>query len=801
MSAKQQIESLREQIRKHDQAYYVHARPTISDQEYDALMRELIELETQHPDLRTPDSPSQRVGGDLIESFYKIEHTQPMMSIDNTYDEADFRAFDARVRERIGVDTVTYVVEPKVDGVALSIRYEQGQFRHAVTRGDGRRGDDVSANVKTIRDVPLALHPPEKPRKPKASQAIGTGENLFASPSTDFIDGVPRVVEVRGEVYMENATFARINEQQVAAGKETFANPRNFTAGTLKQLNPKITASRNLKFIAHGYGELGSVEIDSYFELMQMLATLGINVPANVQRVEGVDAAWKVIEQFRDTRRTLPYATDGMVVKVDSKAQRDTLGVTSKSPRWAIAFKYPADQVETTLNSVDYQVGKNGTLTPVARLKPVLVAGTTVSNATLHNVEQIERLDLHLGDTVVIEKAGEIIPQVVRAITEKRPAGARKVGRPRKCPACGEPVQKDEDSPYIRCINPDCPAQLKQRLTWFAGRKQMGIEGLGETIVTQLVDAGKVKSIPDVFKLVPGDIAELETETKKLNKTTGKPIIRKIGDVTANEIVENLEKAKQNPLDRVLAGLGIRHLGNTTAADLARAFGDADSLLDASLGDIQRAVSDSSDLDEREEKARELAKTIHAGLADARQSRGGRQAASNDEELAEQIRTLAADAGIGKAVTVSRAETLAEHFGSLDALLKGDEEEIYRALRTDLVVASELHTFFHSPAAKELFTDLKKVGLSMQAKRVPVVSGGALLAGKSIVVTGTLEKLDRAEAEQIIRELGGKASGSVSSKTSFVVAGESAGSKLGKAKELGVEVIDEATFLKRIGRG
>ena len=772
MDAEKRINKLRDEMRKHDRAYYVDARPTIGDGDYDALMRELIDLEAAHPELASADSPSARVGGEAIDKFGSIEHARPMMSIDNTYDEGEFRAFDARVCERLGVDAATYVVEPKVDGVALSVRYERGALKHAVTRGDGRRGDDVTANVRTIRDVPLTL----RGAKPRAA--------------------VPAVVEVRGEVFMDNTTFARINEQQVAAGEETYANPRNFTAGTLKQLDPKVTASRTLRFVAHGYGEIAGVEIDSYFDLMRSLGTLGVTLPRDVKRVVGVDAAWAEIERFRDARRALAYATDGMVVKVDSHAQRERLGVTSKSPRWAIAFKYPAEQVETTLESVDYQVGKNGTLTPVAHLAAVLVAGTTVRRATLHNVEQIERLDLHVGDRVVIEKAGEIIPQVVRAIVERRPKGARRVRRPTTCPACGRPVEKDPDSPYVRCINPDCPAQLKQRVEWFAGRKQMNIEGLGERLVEQLVDAGLIKSIPDVFRLKVEDVAPLTSESTKGEKT----IVRKVGEKTATTIVANAEAARSRPLDLVLAGLGIRHLGASTAADLARAFDDVDALLGATLPELQRATSEAGDLDEREEKSTELASTIVEKVVAPNRTRDLAEPA-DAAGLAAEIRRLAIDAGVGGRVTQKRAETLAEAFGTLPAFLSADEASVYRALRVDLVVATALHRFFQSEAARSLFDDLKSVGLTMRAKQSPpVAAGGLSLEGKSIVVTGTLAQLDRAAIEQLIRDLGGKPSGAVSKKTAFVVAGDNAGSKLAKATELGVEVIDEATFLKRIGR-
>ena len=807
MSVPQKINDLRDEIRKHDRAYYQLAKPTISDQAYDALMRELIELESAHPDLKTSDSPSQRVGGEPIDRFTSIEHGVPMMSIDNTYDEADFRAFDAGVCKRLGVDEVTYVVEPKIDGVACSLRYEDGMLIHAATRGDGRRGDDITANARTIRAVPLKLernaklitaeHPAgAKPVHGRSSKTTHDVGELFAAPAA-VSPKIPNVVEIRGEVFMDQATFQRINAIQIEKGEEPWANPRNFTAGTLKQLDPKVTALRKLRFAAHGIGELaGMGEADSYFDLMRVLNSFGIPVPEHTARVVGVEAAWNAIVQFKQTRATLDYATDGMVVKVDSREQRERLGVTSKSPRWVIAFKYPAQQVQTKLNAVTWQVGKNGTLTPVAEMDAVFVAGSTVRRATLHNIEQIERLNLHIGDTLVIEKAGEVIPYVVQAITEKRPEGAKRVRAPKKCPACGAPVEKEDGTPFIRCVNPACPAQLKQRIEWFAGRKQMDIEGLGEKIVEGLVDAGKVNSIPDLYRLKIEDIAELSSESI----VRGKTVHRQTGAKNATAIINGIEQSKTNDLSRVLAGLGVRHMGTSTGEDLAAWAGDADRLLAASLEDIQRALSDSDDLDEREAKARELAKLIHDRLNAHRPVLDEKTVAVAGEDVAERIRQTAVDAGIGGRVTLSRAETFAEAFGSFEAFLDASEDELYAALRSDLVVAASLHTFFQSDAARELFADLQKVGLKLKSTRKRIEPGTGLLAGKSIVVTGTLEKFGRADIEAMIKELGGKVAGSVSSKTSYVVAGENAGSKLDKAKSLGVEVIDEAEFLKRVGR-
>lgn len=668
-STQQQIDHLRKEIQRHDRLYYIEAKPEISDQDYDALMRRLIDLETEHPELRTSDSPSQRVGGAPIDGFETVAHAQPMYSIDNTYNEADLRAWSDRTIKALEV-TPAYVCEPKVDGVAMSLRYEDGLLRHAVTRGDGRRGDDVTENVKTIRSVPLRLN--------------------------DDGASLPRVLEVRGEVYMENATFVQINEKQKALGKETFANPRNFTAGTLKQLDPKITASRNLKFVAHGFGECDPALDDSYFKALQQIRGFGVPTSEFVKRFASIDdvAAW--IGQFAGMRATLPYNTDGMVVKIDSQQHRAALGYTSKSPRWVIAYKYPAEQVPTILNGVTWQVGKNGTLTPVAELEPVFVAGTTVKRASLHNIEQIQRLDLHLRDTVTIEKAGEIIPQVVAVDPTQRAEGAEAVTAPTACPSCGAKVEKEIDGPYIRCDNPACPAQLKERLRHFCARNQMNIERLGEALIDQLVDAGKVKTYADIFRLTKEQLLDLE----------------RMGEKSADNVIASVNASRDRTLDRVIAGIGVRHVGNT----------------------------------------------------------------------------------------VSRA--LANGFGSFDAIGKATVEEISALDGVGDIIAQAVHDFFQSDAGKATIFELQSVGIDPKqaVKPKPTPAEGALLAGQSIVVTGTLAKFDRATIEELIVSLGGKASGSVSKKTAFVVAGENAGSKLVKAQELGVAVLSEDEFLKKIGR-
>jgi DNA ligase (NAD+) len=692
------VEQLRTELRAHDHAYYVLAKPSISDQAYDALLRELVDLEREHPAFRTPDSPTQRVGGDPIDRFRAVDHALPMMSVDNTYNEAEFRAFDERVRKTLEVDVVTYSAEPKIDGVACNLRYENGVLVRAVTRGDGRRGDDITANVKTIRSVPLTLREGSGERvQGSAKQKSGDSAPVLTllNPEPSPLNP-PAVLEVRGEVYMDNATFQAINLKQQELGEEVYANPRNFTAGTLKQLDPKVTAQRKLRFAAHGLGEIVGASVpDSYVDFMQLVKAMGVPMPQHQQKLVGVDAAWKAIEDFAKVRGTLDYATDGMVIKVDSFAQRKQLGETSKAPRWAIAFKYPAEQVKTKLLGVTWQVGKNGTLTPVAELAPVFVAGTTVRRASLHNIEQIERLGVQINDTVVVEKAGEIIPQVVQAVVKDRPKDAVPVAAPKTCPSCNEPVEKEEGTPFTRCFNPACPAQFKQRLEHFAGRDQMYIDGLGEKVVDQLVDKKLVKTFADLYTLTRDDFLKLD----------------RMGEKTADNLVEAIKATKDRNLARVLAGIGVHHVGNSV-----------------------------SDL-------------------------------------------------------------LEQHFGSFEAIAGATVQQIDDIPGIGEEIARSVVEFFHSDTGKQILDALAKVGINPKSEpRAQARGADGPLAGMSVVVTGTLEHFDRSGIEERIKQLGGKASGSVSKKTSFLVAGEKAGTKLEKAQELGVTVMSEMEFVEKYGK-
>jgi DNA ligase (NAD+) len=680
-SAAKRIVELREQIHFHDRKYYEESRPVISDRDYDRLMQELLELEKEHPELVTPESPSQRVGGDVQTELKPVRHAVPMMSIDNTYSEEEIRAFDERVRRGLDGKRPEYVLEPKIDGTSINLRYENGKLVLGATRGRGNVGDDVTLNARTIKSIPLVLH-------------------------RDGSKEPPPILEVRGEVYMDNEDFQRVNKEIEAEGDEPYANARNLTSGTLRRLDPKIVAKRRLRFLAHGLGQVEPMPAESYWELTKLLKQWGFPLPKNVSRAKDIDEVIERLHEFEKIRPGLPYMTDGMVMKVDSLSQRDQLGATSKSPRWVVAYKYETEQQPTVLKNVRWQVGKGGNLTPVGELEPVFIGGVTVTNVTLHNIDQIKRLDLHLGDTVVIERAGEVIPYVVEAVADKRPRGAKSIEAPTKCPACGSKVEKEEDTPYIRCLNPACPAQLKERLRWFCHRGQMDIEGLGDVLIDQLVEGGFVREFADLYKLKAEQIAGLTSEIEQGDKI----VTRTVGEKVAKKVIENIERSRQQPLERLLAGLGIRHVGNRVAL------------------------------------------------------------------------------------------VLATNFGSLEALASGSEEQLSAVNEIGPVIAKSVHDFFTNPAGKKTVADLRKVGVDPQQEVVkPEAAANLPLAGKTIVVTGALKRFKRDEIQAAIVKNGGRASGSVSKKTDFVLAGEEAGSKLDKAKELGVKVISEDEFLKMIG--
>ncbi len=559
----ERIEQLRRQIGRHDRLYYVDARPEISDRAYDRLMEELKGLEAANPQLVTADSATQRVGAAASGGeFETVAHAVPMYSIDNTYyknatdgpgaEKNNLRKWHESNVKRLGHDSelfdheeITYVVEPKIDGVAVSLRYEQGRLVQALSRGDGRRGDDITRNVRTIREIPLRL-----------------GDEA----------SLPAVLEVRGEVFMDNTEFERINAQRREADEETYANPRNFTAGTLKQRSAKTVAERKLHFVAHGRGQIEPDSFETYHELLDAIKAYGLAISPHTQACRGIDQVLEVIDAFEKLRPTLDYGTDGMVVKVDRLADQKTLGHTSKAPRWCIAYKYAAEQATTKLLSVDWQVGKTGKLTPRATMEPVFLAGTTVQHATLHNADEIERKDIRVGDTVVIEKAGEIIPQVVRVEMSKRPRGAKAITPPAACPSCGGPVVREEGEAAHRCVNPECPAQFREKLIWFTGRDQMDIDGLGEKAVVQLADAGLLEHFGDIYRLKDRRDEMLALE--------------RMGETKVDNLLAAIETSKQRGLQRVLAGLGIALVGARASQIIAEHFGDIDALAAASAEEI-----------------------------------------------------------------------------------------------------------------------------------------------------------------------------------------------------------------------
>lgn len=751
--AEQRVQELRRVLNEANRAYYVDAKPIMPDTEFDRLLKELEGLEREHPELDDPNSPTHRVGGEVVGGFVTVAHSVPMLSIDNTYelghkDNKGLLDWYERVCRDLGEEAteglfgggaknsgVRVVADAKIDGIAISLRYERGVLVRALTRGDGVKGDDVTANVRTIRSVPLKLE------------------------EADGVSGVvPDVLEVRGEVYFPITEFERVNREREQEGEDAFLNPRNAAAGTLKQLDPKVTASRRLGFAAHGRGEISDRRFaDSHSAFLKRLSALGmaVNVPLCV--TSDVNAVIEAIRTFDGQRKSQPYAIDGVVVRVDDFAQQDELGTTSKSPRAFVAYKYPAERKTTVLLRVDPQVGKTGKITPRAVMEPVLLAGTVVKHATLHNYGRVldastdpenpdaPRTDIRIGDTVMIEKAGEIIPYVAGVVTRKRPPNAVRIEPPTRCPECDGPVEVEppeaETSPTLetarRCVNPECPAQVREKLIWFAGRKQMDIEGLGEKTVDQIRATHLADDDPRRIELgVPAgvgripldsfaDIFRLRGYRDELMK------LDRMGEKKVDNLLEGIEQAKARGLAKVLSGMGIRHVGDSTAKALAKQFKDIDDLLAA-------------------DEARLRPKT----LSEEEAARYGMQ---SDPK--------------------ARVET---GLGNL--------------------TAQQVRDYLHSAVASRTFAELRAAGVDLSSKdyRSPdAVAAGmnSPFAGKTIVITGTLENFEREDLKVILERLGAKTSGSISSKTSLLICGASAGSKLDKARELGVAIMEEPALL------
>ena len=660
-NAARKIEVLREKLRHHEHLYYVLDAPEISDAQYDAMMRELEALEKAHPEFLTPDSPTQRVGGKPREGFVKVPHSSPMLSLDNAVGEDELRAFDQRVRGLLKRDEAyAYVAELKMDGVSMAVHYRDGKLVQALTRGDGAVGEDVTENARTIRSIPLQLKGSHTSR------------------------------EARGEVVLNRKAFEKLNAEQEAQGARLFANPRNAAAGSLRVLDPGITASRQLEYFTYFLFADGKPACATQSEALDELKKLGFKVNPRSGHFKDIDGLAAFCKEWEEKRDTLPFEIDGVVVKVDSVEQQNRLGWTAKAPRWAIAYKFPARQEETLLESIEVNVGRTGAVTPWARLKPVNIGGVTVSRATLHNEDEIDRLGVQGGDRVLVERAGDVIPKVVRVV--KHGEHRMPFRMPKHCPVCGGEIVRAEGEAVSRCINTNCPARLKESVLHFAARGVMDIDGMGESLVSQLVDSGLVKNVADVYRLTLEDLVELE----------------RLGKKSAEKLLKNVKSSRQQPLPRILSGLGIPFVGERTAQFLADAFGDLD-------------------------------KIVHA-----------------------------------------------------------DEEELQRAEEVGPKVAQSIQRFFHEKRNRDLIERLREEGLSFkyQAKR----RAGGPLAGMTFVLTGTLPNLSREAAENLIEGAGGKVAGSVSKKTSYVVAGADPGSKLDKANALGVKVIDEAALRELAGK-
>jgi DNA ligase (NAD+) len=675
-SPSSRIAALRDQIRHHEEQYYVHDAPEISDAEFDSLMNALKALEREHPELVTPDSPTQRVGGRPVEGFETVEHAAPMLSLDNAYNEAELRAFDDRVRKVLGgTARVRYVAELKIDGLSIALTYVDGGLTRGATRGDGARGEDVTSNVRTIRAIPLGLR-----------------------------DAPAGTLEVRGEVYLPRSTFQRINREREEAGEPAFANPRNAAAGAMRNLDPALVARRGLG--AWMYHALGAGDaLASHSALLERLRGWGLPVEPHWAACEGIDAVVAFCERWRERRHDMEFETDGVVIKVDDLASRQPLGTTSKFPRWAVAFKFPAQQARTKLLRIAVNVGRTGAVTPFAMLEPVKLAGSTISMATLHNAEDVARKDIRDGDTVILEKGGDVIPKVVGPVLAERPQAAQPWVMPTECPACGSALQRPEGEVVYRCENVSCPARIRRALEHFASRGAMDIEGLGEAIVDGLVDQGLVHDFADLYALTAPQLETLVVTPRDARSERARP--RKLGKVGTNLAAE-IDRSRSADLSRLIYALGIRHVGERSGQVLAAAF------------------------------------------------------------------------------------------GSMDALVAAPVERLQETREIGPVLAASVRAWLDEPRNVQLVERLRRAGVNMTSTLTPEASAEGPLSGKTFVLTGTLESLTREEATARIEALGGRVSGSVSRKTSFVVVGADPGTKAEKARTLGVETLDEAAFCRLI---
>ncbi|HDR7948270.1 TPA: NAD-dependent DNA ligase LigA [Bacillus toyonensis] len=664
--AKKRIEELRDLLNTFNYQYHVLDNPSVSDAEYDRNMQELIKLEAENPEFMSEDSPSVRVGGTVLDIFEKVTHKSPMLSLGNAFNEGDLRDFDRRVRQGIDDANVRYICELKIDGLAVSLHYEKGRFIQGATRGDGITGEDITQNLKTIKAIPLRLN-----------------EEV--------------TLEARGEAYMPKRSFVKLNEEKEQNGEDVFANPRNAAAGSIRQLDTKIAAKRNLSMFVYGLANVEEKTISSHSESLDFLGELGFKTNPNRRTCETIEEVIAYVEEWQEKRPNLDYEIDGIVIKVDDVALQESLGTTAKSPRWAIAYKFPAEEVVTRLTGIELSVGRTGVVTPTAELEPVRVAGTIVRRASLHNEDLIREKDIRIGDYVVVKKAGDIIPEVVNVIFDKRTGEEEEYRMPTHCPACESELVRLEEEVALRCINPTCPAQIREGLIHFVSRNAMNIDGLGERVITQLFDADYIRTFADLYALTKEQLLQLE----------------RFGEKSATNLIQAIENSKENSLERLLFGLGIRHVG------------------------------------------------------------------------------------------AKAARTFAEHFETMDALVKATEEELKSINEIGEKMAQSVVTYFDNEDVLELLQQFKEYGVNMTYKGIKsadLQNVESYFAGKTVVLTGKLEVMGRSEAKKKIEALGGKVTGSVSKSTDLVVAGEVAGSKLAQAEKHNVEVWNEERFLQELNK-
>ncbi|MFE1245811.1 NAD-dependent DNA ligase LigA [Fictibacillus sp. NPDC058756] len=663
--AKNRILELRELLEKYNYEYHVLDKPSVPDAEYDQLMKELIELENNHPELHDEHSPTSRVGGAILDFFEKVEHTVPMLSLGNAFNDQDLRDFDRRVRDGVG-DNVSYVAELKIDGLAVSLLYEDGRFVRGATRGDGTIGEDITNNLKTIRSIPFKLKDPV-------------------------------MLEVRGEAFMPKKSFQKLNAHREEEGQELFANPRNAAAGSLRQLDPKIAASRNLDIFLYGVGKLEGHSVDSHDDSLTYLSHLGFKTNPEWKKCDNIDEVIEYVNGWQEKRPDLPYEIDGIVIKVNSLYQQEELGFTAKNPRWAIAYKFPAEEVVTKLEGIELNVGRTGVVTPTALLQPVLVAGTTVKRASLHNEDLIREKDIKIGDYVVVKKAGDIIPEVVNVITERRTGDETDFNMPTECPECESKLERLDGEVALRCINPQCPAQIREGFIHFVSRNAMNIDGLGEKVVAQLFKEKLIDNVADLYKLERDKLLELE----------------RMGEKSADNLLAAIEKSKENSLERLLFGLGIRHVG------------------------------------------------------------------------------------------AKAAKTIAQRFETMETLMAATKEELLEVEEIGEKMAESIQLYFSKPEVKELMEELQSLGVNMTYKGPKLIKVEDLdtpFAGKTVVLTGKLSILTRNDAKEKLERLGAKVTGSVSKNTDMLIAGEDAGSKLDKAKKLGIDIWDEQQLVDELNK-